>query len=95
MELRITERQITEAQISNLVDRFYAKVRLDPDLSHHSQGGWAQHLATLEHFGPNSGEETPPLQSGPTSTRHFEQWLPCSPKPRREVKKLNKFFTRS
>jgi truncated hemoglobin YjbI len=58
MELRIPEPLITEAQINNLVDRFYAKVRLDPDLLHHSESGWAHHLATLEHFRPNSGEET-------------------------------------
>jgi hemoglobin len=47
------ESKITEQEISTLVDRFYVKVRLDPDIGpifNAIVGDWPHHLATLKDF---------------------------------------------
>jgi hemoglobin len=86
MELRIPEPQITEAQISNLVDRFYAKVRLDPDIGpifNAIVGDWPHHLDTLKDFwstvllttGRYKGDPMMTHLQLPLDPDHFERWL--------------------
>ncbi len=48
-----TERTITEAEIAMLVDRFYAKVREDPEIGpvfNDAVQNWDSHLALLKDF---------------------------------------------
>jgi hemoglobin len=53
-ELRPGSDQITEDAIRRLVDRFYVKIRADPELgpvfTAAIPGDWAQHLATMRDF---------------------------------------------
>jgi hemoglobin len=47
------EPPITETQIARLIERFYAKVRLDPEIGpvfDHAVGNWDAHLALLKDF---------------------------------------------
>jgi hemoglobin len=47
------ETPITETEIASLVDRFYAKVRLDPEIGpvfNHAVQNWDAHLALLKDF---------------------------------------------
>jgi len=44
---------ITETEIANLVERFYAKVRVDPEIGpvfNHAVRNWDAHLALLKDF---------------------------------------------
>jgi len=48
-----TERKITEQEIGTLVDRFYAKVRIDRDIGpifNAIVDDWPHHLALLKNF---------------------------------------------
>jgi hemoglobin len=85
-ENQITEPQITESQISDLVDRFYAKVRRDPDIGpifNAIVGDWPHHLATLKDFwstvllttGRYKGDPMMTHLQLPLDPGHFERWL--------------------
>jgi hemoglobin len=78
--------RITEQEISTLVDTFYAKVRLDPDISpifNAIVGDWPHHLATLKDFwstvllttGRYKGDPMMTHLQLPLDPDHFERWL--------------------
>jgi len=78
--------KITEPQISDLVDRFYAKVRLDPDIGpifNAIVDDWPHHLATLKDFwstvllttGRYKGDPMMTHLKLPLDPNHFERWL--------------------
>jgi hemoglobin len=82
----MSERKITEDEISNLVDRFYARVRLDPDIGpifNAIVGDWPHHLATLKDFwstvllttGRYKGDPMMTHLQLPLDPDHFERWL--------------------
>lgn len=77
---------ITEQQISNLVDRFYEKVRLDSDIGPIFNAivpDWPLHLATLKDFwstvllttGRYKGDPMLTHLQLPLDPRHFQRWL--------------------
>lgn len=77
---------ITEAEISALVDTFYAKVRRDPDIGpifNAIVGDWPHHLATLKDFwstvllttGRYKGDPMMRHLQLPLDPEHFERWL--------------------
>jgi hemoglobin len=81
-----TEHKITEHEISTLVDRFYTKVRLDPDIGpifNAIVGDWPHHLATLKDFwstvllttGRYKGDPMMTHLQLPLDPDHFERWL--------------------
>ena len=81
-----TEQKITEQEISVLVDRFYDKVRLDPDIGpifNAIVGDWPHHLATLKDFwstvllttGRYKGDPMMTHLQLPLDPDHFERWL--------------------
>jgi hemoglobin len=81
-----TQSKITEAEISALVDRFYAKVRLDPDIGpifNAIVGDWPHHLATLKDFwstvllttGRYKGDPMMTHLQLPLDPDHFGRWL--------------------
>jgi hemoglobin len=85
-ESQTAENRITEAQISDLVDRFYAKVRLDHDIGpifNAIVGDWPHHLATLKDFwstvllttGRYKGDPMMTHLQLPLDPDHFERWL--------------------
>ncbi|HTZ57180.1 MAG TPA: group III truncated hemoglobin [Acidobacteriaceae bacterium] len=79
-------RPITETEISNLVERFYAKVRVDSEIGpvfNNTVRNWEAHLALLKDFwctillttGRYKGD---PLRAHfplPIEERHFARWL--------------------
>ena len=78
--------QITEPEISTLVDTFYAKVRLDPDIGpifNAIVGDWPHHLATLKDFwstvllttGRYKGDPMMTHLQLPLDPDHFSRWL--------------------
>jgi hemoglobin len=80
------ESKITEQEISTLVDRFYVKVRLDPDIGpifNAIVGDWSHHLATLKDFwstvllttGRYKGDPMMTHLQLPLDPDHFERWL--------------------
>jgi hemoglobin len=80
------EPKITEAEIDMLVDAFYAKVRLDPDIGpifNAIVGDWPHHLATLKDFWSTvllttSRYKGDPMMKHlqlPLDPEHFERWL--------------------
>jgi len=85
-EAQITQPKISEVQISNLVDRFYAKVRLDQEIGpifNAIVGDWPHHLATLKDFwstvllttGRYKGDPMMTHLQLPLDPDHFERWL--------------------
>lgn len=77
---------LTEADIARLVDRFYDKVRRDPDLGavfNPVVHDWDQHKATLVSFwssvalraGSYRGNPMAMHRSHPISAAHFDRWL--------------------
>ena len=77
---------ITEEEIGLLIDRFYAKVRLDPDIGpifNAIVGDWPHHLATLKDFwstvllttGRYKGDPMMTHLQLPLDPDHFERWL--------------------
>jgi hemoglobin len=78
--------RITEAQISDLVDHFYAKVRLDEEIGpifNAIVGDWPHHLATLKDFwstvllttGRYKGDPMMTHLQLPLDPAHFKRWL--------------------
>ena len=81
----IMEPRITEQEISTLVDRFYAKVRLDSDIGpifNAIVDDWPHHLSTLKDFwstvllttGRYKGQPLMPHLQLPLDPDHFERW---------------------
>ena len=77
---------ITEPEISILVDTFYAKVRLDPDIGPIFNAiidDWPYHLALLKDFwstvllttGRYKGDPMMKHLQLPLDPEHFERWL--------------------
>ena len=77
---------ITEQEISTLVDRFYAKVRLDPDIGpifNAVVDDWPHHLALLKDFWSTvmlttrryKGDPMMRHLQLPLDPDHFERWL--------------------
>jgi hemoglobin len=77
---------ITESEISTLVDSFYGRVRLDPDIGpifNAIVGDWPHHLATLKDFWSTVLLTTGRYKGDPMMTHlqlqldpeHFERWL--------------------
>jgi hemoglobin len=77
---------IDEGQISNLVDRFYAKVRVDPEIGPVFQNAvhnWDAHLALLKDFwstvllttGRYKGNPLLAHFPLPIGEKHFARWL--------------------
>lgn len=80
------ESRITEQEISELVDRFYAKVRLDPEIGpifNETVADWDVHLRLLKDFwstvllGTGRYKGSPPVAhfNLPIGDKHFERWL--------------------
>lgn len=78
--------KITEPEISTLVDRFYAKVRRDPDIGPIFNAiidDWPYHLATLKDFwstvllttGRYKGDPMMKHLQLSLDPQHFERWL--------------------
>jgi len=81
-----TETKITEAEISTLVENFYAKVRKDPDIGpifNAIVDDWPYHLALLKDFwstvllttGRYKGDPMMKHLQLPLDPPHFERWL--------------------
>jgi len=81
-----TEQKITEQEISILVDRFYAKVRLDQEIGpifNAIVDDWPQHLALLKDFwstvllttGRYKGQPLMTHLQLPLDPEHFSRWL--------------------
>lgn len=80
------EPRITESEISTLVDTFYAKVRLDPDIGpifNTIISDWPHHLALLKDFwstvllttGRYKGDPMMKHLQLSLDPQHFERWL--------------------
>ena len=87
---------ITEAEISTLVDTFYAKVRRDPDIGpifNAIVGDWPPHLATLKDFwstvllttGRYKGDPMMTHLQLPLDPDHFSRWLSLFAETARET----------
>lgn len=90
------EPRITEAEISALVDTFYAKVRHDPDIGpifNAIVGDWPHHLATLKDFwstvllttGRYKGDPMMTHLQLPLDPDHFARWLALFADTAREI----------
>ncbi len=77
---------ITEAEISTLVDAFYVRVQLDPEIGplfNAIVGDWPHHLATLKDFwstvllttGRYKGDPMMTHLQLPLDPEHFARWL--------------------
>lgn len=82
----MSEQKITEAEISTLVDRFYAKVQLDPIIGpifNQAIKDWPAHLALLKNFwstvllttGRYKGDPMMTHLQLPLEPAHFKRWL--------------------
>lgn len=82
----MSEQKITEEEIATLVDRFYAKVRLDSEIGpifNAIVGDWPHHLSTLKDFwstvllttGRYKGDPMMTHLQLPLDPEHFERWL--------------------
>lgn len=80
------QQKITEEEISTLVDRFYAKVRLDTEIGpifNAIVGDWPHHLALLKDFwstvllttGRYKGDPMMTHLQLPLDPNHFQRWL--------------------
>lgn len=81
-----TMRPITEAEISNLVDNFYTKVRIDPEIGpifNEEVKNWDAHLALLKDFWSTVLLTTRRYKGNPLlahfrlpiEEKYFERWL--------------------
>lgn len=90
--------KVTEEEISELVDRFYAKVRLDPEIGpifNTIIGDWPEHLAKLKDFWSTVMLTTRRYKGDPMMTHlqipmplepaHFHRWLTLFAETAREV----------
>jgi hemoglobin len=82
----MTEQKITEEEISTLVDRFYAKVRRDPEIGpifNEKIQDWPAHLGLLKNFwstvmlttGRYKGDPMMTHLQLPLEPNHFSRWL--------------------
>jgi hemoglobin len=82
----MTEQKITQEEISTLVDRFYAKVQLDPEIGpifNETIEDWPTHLALLKNFwstvmlttGRYKGDPMMTHLQLPLEPNHFNRWL--------------------
>jgi hemoglobin len=87
---------ITESEIATLVDTFYAKVRLDPDLGPIFNAiidDWPHHLCLLKDFwstvllttGRYKGDPMMKHLQLSLAPEHFERWLTLFAQTAREV----------
>lgn len=92
----MTEQKITEQEISDLVDRFYAKVRLDPEIGpifNEKVEDWPAHLALLKNFWSTvmlttrryKGDPMMIHLQLPLEPNHFSRWLELFAETAREV----------
>ena len=90
-----TER-FSEQEISELVDKFYAKVRLDPEIGpifNHAIDDWPAHLALLKNFwstvlntsGRYKGDPFMRHLDLPLQPAHFRRWLELFAETARET----------
>ena len=92
----MTEQKITEEEISTLVDRFYAKVQLDPEIGpifNETIEDWPTHLALLKNFwstvmlttGRYKGDPMMTHLQLPLEPNHFNRWLELFAETARQV----------
>jgi hemoglobin len=92
----MTEQKITEEEISTLVDRFYAKVQLDPEIGpifNETVEDWPTHLALLKNFwstvmlttGRYKGDPMMTHLQLPLEPGHFNRWLTLFAETAKEV----------
>lgn len=92
----MTEEKITEEEISTLVDRFYAKVQLDPEIGpifNEAIQDWPTHLALLKNFwstvmlttGRYKGDPMMTHLQLPLEPNHFNRWLELFAETARQV----------
>jgi hemoglobin len=92
----MSEQKITEEEISNLVDRFYAKVQLDPEIGpifNEKVEDWPTHLALLKNFwstvmlttGRYKGDPMMTHLQLPLEPSHFHRWLTLFAETAKEV----------
>lgn len=78
--------RISEAQIANLVERFYDKVQLDPEIGpvfNAAITDWPAHIALLKNFwstillttGRYKGDPMMTHLALPIERKHFDRWL--------------------
>jgi Truncated hemoglobins len=90
------EEKITEEEISTLVDRFYAKVRHDPEIGpifNEKVEDWPAHLALLKNFWSTVMLTTRRYKGDPMMTHlqlpleasHFTRWLELFAETAKEV----------
>lgn len=90
------EHQITQEEISDLVDRFYAKVRVDPDIGpifNAAVDDWPAHLALLKDFWSTvlltdrryKGDPLAKHLELSLDPAHFARWLALFEETAREV----------
>jgi hemoglobin len=90
------EPRITESEISTLVEHFYAKVRLDPDIGPIFNAiidDWPHHLALLKDFwstvllttGRYKGDPMMKHLQLSLDPHHFERWLALFEETARET----------
>ena len=90
------ESQITEQEISELVDRFYAKVQLDPEIGpifNETVEDWEYHLRLLKDFwstvllttGRYKGDPMMKHLQLSLDPQHFERWLALFAETAKEV----------
>jgi hemoglobin len=92
----MSEQKITEEEISNLVDRFYSKVQLDPEIGpifNEKIEDWPTHLALLKSFwstvmlttGRYKGDPMMTHLQLPLEPSHFNRWLALFAETAKEV----------
>ena len=92
----MSEQKITEEEISTLVDRFYAKVQLDPEIGpifNETIEDWPTHLALLKNFwstvmlttGRYKGDPMMTHLQLPLEPSHFNRWLALFAETARQV----------
>lgn len=92
----MAEEKITEKEISSLVDRFYAKVRRDPEIGpifNEKVEDWPTHLALLKNFwstvmlttGRYKGDPMMTHLQLPLEPSHFNRWLELFAETAKEV----------
>ena len=90
------EREITEEDIARLVERFYAKVRKDPEIGpvfNDAVKDWGEHIALLKNFwssvllasGRYKGSPMMAHLPLPIERQFFDRWLQLFAETAREV----------
>lgn len=94
----MSSEKVTEEEISNLVDRFYAKVQIDPEIGpifNTIVTDWPEHLARLKDFWSTVMLTTGRYKGDPMMTHlqiplplepsHFNRWLELFAETAKEV----------